>query len=216
MKVNYFTTANIEHKALQMLGKLAEFRARHPLRFQPKEACLLVIDMQRYFLGENSHAFLPSAPVIVPRIKALAKAFQAKDRPVIYTRHINDQSNARMLAKWWDDIIIEDNPLNEIIPELYCEKATMVKKTQYDAFHLTPLAEILDQKGIKQLVITGVMTHLCCETTARTAFVRGYEVLFGIDCTATENEDFHMNTLSNLAHGFAVPFLSLELLKCLV
>jgi isochorismate hydrolase len=47
------------------------------------------------------------------------------------------------------------------------------------------------------------MTHLCCETTARSAFVQGYNVFFPIDGTATYNEEFHFATLTNLAHGFA-------------
>lgn len=51
------------------------------------------------------------------------------------------------------------------------------------------------------------MTHLCCETTARSAFIRGFDVFFTIDGTATYNEDFHFGTLYNLAHGFAVPLL---------
>ncbi len=57
---------------------------------------------------------------------------------------------------------------------------------------------------VEQLVIGGVMAHLCCETTARAAFVRGYEVFFLIDGTATYTEEFHTGTLRNLAHGFSV------------
>ena len=48
------------------------------------------------------------------------------------------------------------------------------------------------------------MTHLCCETTARSAFVHGYEVFFLVDGTATYNQDFHRASLMNLAHGVAV------------
>ena len=56
---------------------------------------------------------------------------------------------------------------------------------------------------VTDVVITGVMTHLCCETTARSAFVRGYRVWFPVDGTATFNLDFHLGTLRALAHGFA-------------
>jgi isochorismate hydrolase len=51
------------------------------------------------------------------------------------------------------------------------------------------------------------MTHLCCETTARSAFMRGFEVFFTIDGTATYNEEHHWAALLNLAHGFATPVL---------
>ena len=77
-------------------------------------------------------------------------------------------------------------------------------KSQYDAFYKSSLQEILEQEGVDQVVIGGVMTHLCCETTARSAFVRGYEVFFLVDGTATYNSQYHQATLRNLAHGVAV------------
>jgi len=55
--------------------------------------------------------------------------------------------------------------------------------------------------------VCGVMTHLCCETTARSAFIRGFKTYFTIDGTATYNEQFHMASLINLSHGFAIPVL---------
>jgi bifunctional isochorismate lyase/aryl carrier protein len=47
------------------------------------------------------------------------------------------------------------------------------------------------------------MTHLCCETTARAAFTRGFQVFFPIDGSATYTREFHLATLRNLGHGFA-------------
>jgi len=208
-------SANIERKAHQMLNKLADFRRYHVLRFRPREAALLIIDMQRYFLDEESHAFLPSAPAIVPGIKNLLAAFRRKNLLTIFTRHANNPQNARMLGKWWSDLIVEGDEMSEIIADLPGDGSTIVKKSQYDAFHQTALEETLKNNGITQVVITGVMTHLCCETTARSAFVRGFEVIFVIDGTATENEEFHMAALTNLAHGFAIPVLGKELLKYL-
>ncbi|MCP4152595.1 MAG: isochorismatase family protein, partial [bacterium] len=66
---------------------------------------------------------------------------------------------------------------------------------------------------ITRVIITGVMTHLCCETTARSAFVRNFEVYFTIDATATYNREFHKSTLLNLSHGFASPVLTSDILN---
>jgi isochorismate hydrolase len=88
----------------------------------------------------------------------------------------------------------------------------LLKKRQYDAFYQTNLAKMLRSQAVKQVVICGVMTHLCCETTARSAFVRGFKVFFTIDGTATYREDFHRATLLNLAHGVATPVLVDEIL----
>ncbi len=89
----------------------------------------------------------------------------------------------------------------------------MVIKSQYDAFYKTNLLQLLKKDKVKQLVITGVMTNLCCETTARSAFIRGLEVFFVVDATATQNELMHRATVINLSYGFAVPVLSKDLIK---
>ncbi|MCL0073039.1 isochorismatase family protein, partial [Dehalococcoidia bacterium] len=98
------------------------------------------------------------------------------------------------------------------IPEFDLSQGVVIEKSQYDAFYETPLDEMLREKGVTQIVICGVMSHLCCETTARSAFVRGFEVFFTVDGTATYTEAFHRATLLNLAHGFAVPVLTHEIL----
>ena len=91
----------------------------------------------------------------------------------------------------------------------------VIEKSQYDAFHQTRLEEMLLERRISQVIVCGVMTHLCCETTARSAFMRGFEVFFAIDGTATYNEAFHRATLLNLAHGFAAPVLIEEIIAAL-
>lgn len=118
-----------------------------------------------------------------------------------------------MLKKWWGDIITKDNDHYCLTDELYFQDAPIIKKTQYDAFYKTELNKLLKKYKVKQLVITGVMTNLCCETTARRAFVEGYEVIFVIDGTATQNEIMHRATLLNLSYGFAIPVLTEDLIK---
>ncbi len=86
-------------------------------------------------------------------------------------------------------------------------------KSQYDAFYHSELTAVLNTYGIDQLVIGGVMTHLCCETSARAAFVRGFEVFFLVDGTATYNREYHQASLQNLAHGFAVLTMTEDLQK---
>jgi isochorismate hydrolase len=211
MSSGYFTKETIDAKAQEMFERLQFFRVRRKIRFDPAEAALLIIDMQRYFIEEYSHAGLPSAAPIIPRIRRLAEVFQTARQPVILTRHLNTQQDAKMLAQWWADVITEESDLSEIAPELNLPNATIVRKTQYDAFYQTSLEKVLREKGVSQLVITGVMTHLCCETTARSAFVRGFKVFFPVDGTATNDENHHWGTLLNLSHGFAMPVLMKEI-----
>jgi isochorismate hydrolase len=69
------------------------------------------------------------------------------------------------------------------------------------------------QSRVSQVVICGVMTHLCCESTARSAFMHGFEVFFPVDGSATYNQAYHQATLLNLSHGFATLTTVAEILQ---
>ena len=118
-----------------------------------------------------------------------------------------------MLKEWWDEIITTENKYYKLSKEIYLAGAPIVKKTQYDAFYKTNLKKILNKYKIKQVLITGVMTNLCCETTARSAFIQGFKVFFVVDGTCTQNEMMHRATLINLSYGFAIPVLTEDILK---
>ena len=164
-----------------------------------------MLDMQDFFLSPDSHAFIPSAPELVPVILELAEEFEMHDLPVVYTRHLNTKEDSGMMGRWWKDTITREDPLSKIHEVFDTSWAGIVEKSQYDAFYNTGLDELLHQLEITTVVITGVMTDLCCETTARSAFVRGYRVLMPVDGTATMNMELHRATTANLAHGFAEP-----------
>jgi isochorismate hydrolase len=209
----YFTNENIDGKSKQMLESVERYSAGRRLDYSPEGSALLVIDMQRYFLDERSHAYIPSAKPVLPRLRRLAGAFTARGLPVVCTRHVNSDGDAGMMSLWWDDLIREGDEFSEIVAELQIPEAFVVRKTQYDAFYRTPLEGHLREKGARRLVVTGVMTHLCCETTARSAFMRGFGVYFAVDGTATYREEFHRASVLNLSHGFAVPVMIDELLE---
>jgi isochorismate hydrolase len=73
-KERYFTPDSIEEKSRDMLHDVEGLKQRHPLKLSRKHSALLVLDMQRYFLEESSHAFVPSATAIVPGIANLIEA----------------------------------------------------------------------------------------------------------------------------------------------
>ena len=166
---------------------------------------LLVLDMQDFFVSPDSHAFVPSTPELVPVIQLLVKEFKHHNLPVIYTKHLNTHSNAQMMGRWWRDVITADNPLSRIHSGFNTSGSVVVEKTQYDAFYRTELGSLLEQLKTTTVVITGVMTNLCCETTARAAFVRGLRVFMPVDGTAAMNMELHKATTLNLSYGFTRP-----------
>ena len=209
-KEEYFTPDNIAREAAAMANALPiNGRAA---AFSLTNATLLIIDMQRYFLCARSHAFLPAAPAIIPNINSLIEAFRNATRPIVFTRHANSAQDAGQMAVWWRELLTRDHPLGDIETTLHFHKDPIIKKTQYDAFFNTDLESRLRQSNTKQLVITGVSTHLCCESTARSAFGRGFAVFIPIDGTATLNRELHSASLSGLAHACAVPVLTGDLI----
>jgi len=217
MKEAYFTSDTIDRQAKEFLGTLLPLRTgkEKKMVFNPEKAALLILDMQDYFLEEFSPAYIPSATAIVPNILKLQDMFLDLGIPVYQTRHINNEENAKQMNVWWNRLITRDSSLSLISKDIYNRNVFSLEKSQYDTFLDTHLEERLLEKRVEQVVITGVMTHLCCESTARSAFSRGFGVFFTIDGTATYNRHFHQATLLNLAHGFALTVLTQELIVAL-
>lgn len=213
MKQQYYTEASIGEQAAAFLAEVAELR-KEPIG-DLSEAALLVLDMQAYFLDPGSHAYVPSAPAILPGVNQLIERFAEEGKLVVFTQHTNTVENAESMAFWWNDLITADHPLYPIAAAVPTGRGVVIQKPQYDAFYHTELEQLLHQRGVAEVVICGVMTHLCCETTARAAFTRGFRVWFTVDGTASYNQDFHRATLLNLAHGFAAPVLVSEVLAAL-
>ena len=196
MKEKYLTPGDIEGNAESLMP---EARTRGP-EFELNKAALLILDMQSYFIAEESHAFVPDSPAIIPRLAGLARRFGAAGRPIIITRHSNTGEDAGMMKRWWEDLLEPGSPGAALEPLLEDLSTDVVGKAQYDAFYNTDLEEILRNSGTEQVVVTGVMTHICVESTARSAFARGFAVFVPADGTATYNRDHHASSLLNLSH----------------
>ncbi len=211
MKSTYFTPHTIYIQAEDLLHTIGQ----KPKRQSWQRPALLVLDLQQYFFKPDSHAFVPSASSILPGLLKLIAAFQQANFPIIFTQHLNTPEDAGMMSAWWRELLTESNPLADLIPSLASYQPQALRKSQYDAFLHTDLDAMLSEEEVTDVVITGVMTHLCCETTARSAFMHGYHVWFPVDGSATYNLDYHMGTLRNLAHGFANLSLVSDLLNTL-
>ena len=211
----YFNGDTEETSASDFLAEIESVRSKHSFTIIPERTAFLIMDMQDFFFNEGSHAFIPSAPPIIKRIIRIRDKCRELNIPVIFTRHVNSKEDSGQMSRWWRDILTREDKMSRIIEELYEPGIIVVEKSQYNTFFKTSLERIHSENNISQIIISGVMTHLCCETTAREAYVRNFDVFFGIDFTATYNRQFHRSTLINLSHGFAVPLLASELMNIL-
>jgi nicotinamidase-related amidase len=175
-------------------------------------AALLIIDMQRDFLepggfGEmlgNDVAQLRRA--IEPN-QALLSAWRRAGGLVIHTREghrpdLTDLPPAKFRRGRGETrigdpgpmgrILVRGEPGHDIIPELYpASGEPVIDKPGKGAFHATDLHAILQNRGITQLVVTGVTTEVCVNTTVREANDRGYDCLVVADCCASYFPEFH-------------------------
>jgi nicotinamidase-related amidase len=170
---------------------------------RPKKPALLVIDMQRYFCEPDAPAYGLDFEIMLEPANALLDVFGKLKLPVFATRYFS-KDEKDPTAKWWKSTLEKDSVWVALDPRLRLPSGTVVlDKHLYGSFSSTDLNKMLKKAGCDSVVICGVMTDLCCETTAREAFQHGYTVYFVGDATATSEPMLHFSALATLAHGFA-------------
>lgn len=177
---------------------------------------LIIIDMQRDFMepggfGDGLGNDVSRLQKIVPTLKRLLDTFRAHNLLVIHTLEchrpdLSDCPPAKRLRgqgalKIGDRgpmgrILVVGEPGNGIIPELTPLPGEIIlEKPGKGAFYRTNLEAILQEKGITHLMITGVTTEVCVQTTMREANDRGYECLLVEDATESYFPAFKQATL---------------------
>jgi nicotinamidase-related amidase len=201
----YATPETLPEATRRWLEKIAPFNT-HPMKLNVPRSALIVTDMQTFFLDPASPTFTVGGLAILPGVKRLIAAFREGGLPVIFTRHVHhpDHLDSGIMGWWWEGMCIEGSPESEVHPELApLPKEKQILKHRYSAFYNTDLETVLRVLKVEDLVITGVMTNMCCESTARDAYFRDYRVFFLADGTGSISEEMHVASLLSLAFGFA-------------
>ncbi|MHB8112957.1 MAG: cysteine hydrolase family protein [Bellilinea sp.] len=201
----YVTEDTISAKGEKWLEHIAPFNT-HAMRLDREKAALLVIDMQYFFLDPASPSYTCGGPAILPKLQKVIHAFRQANRPVIYTRHVHhpDHLDAGIMAWWWEGMCKEGTPESEIHQDIAPRpNEKVIFKHRYSAFYNTDLETVLRSLKVEELVVAGIMTNMCCESTARDAYYRDYRVFFLADGTGSVTEEMHLASLLNVAFGFA-------------
>jgi nicotinamidase-related amidase len=201
----YVTARNITVKTREWLARIHPFN-QHEMRLNTGASALLVVDMQQFFLDADSPTFTCGGEAILPAVRHLIGTFRRARRPVIYTQHVHHPGDldAGIMGWWWKGKCLEGSPESEIHPDLApAPGEKIVFKHRYSAFYNTDLETVLRCLKVEDLVIAGIMTNMCCESTARDAYYRDYRVFFPADGTGSVTEEMHLASLLNLAFGFA-------------
>jgi nicotinamidase-related amidase len=184
--------------------------------FDLKQVALVIIDMQRDFiepggfgaaLGNDVSLLAP----IIPTVAKLLGAFRELGLPVIHTKECHrpdladcppaKRGRGRGALRIGDPgpmgrILINGEPGNDFIPSLKSRPGELViAKPGKGSFYATRLQEELKTRGITHLILTGVTTEVCVQTTMREANDRGYEGLLIEDGTESYFPEFKRATL---------------------
>jgi ureidoacrylate peracid hydrolase len=181
----------------------------------PSRTALVNIDMQNAFV-EGTPLSAPGGVALLEPVNRLAAACRAAGIMVIHTLHVTrpDGSNLGTMGELIEPVragyIHEGSETAKLHPGVGVESDDiLLYKPRYGSFTGTDLDLILRGNGIGTLIITGICTNICCETTAREAAMRDYHVFFTSDGTETfpigdlSVEQIKRATLTTLGLAFA-------------
>lgn len=185
----------------------------HPhANLDPAKTALIVIDLQNGFMVEGiAHALCPNAPAIVPNVNRLATAVRATGGKVFWIQNTHDDD---CLESWSTlhemtppaantkraESMSEGTVGHQLWPELDVKpEDERVLKYRYSAFlpGASELPEKLREQGFDTVIITGTMTNVCCESSARDAMMMNFKTIMVTDGNATNTDEEHNASLMN-------------------
>lgn len=176
---------------------------------------LLIIDVQNDYFDKGAYP-LSNADTAAKNIQGVLSRFRAEGDLVVFIKHINMKEN----AAFFKPETVGSEIYKEIEP---IEGETVIIKHTPNSFRDTGLHSFLQLQKIEELVIAGMMTQHCVDTTVRAAYDLGYSNILLCDCCATRDLVFSGETiaanivqstfLAALSRGFAEVMSSTEYLR---
>jgi nicotinamidase-related amidase len=189
----------------------------YPYAFDLARTALLCIDFQRDFVepggfGESLGNDVSRLRTAIEPTQRVLAAFRERDALVVHTRegHRPDltdlfpakRDRGNPALRIGDEgpmgrLLVRGSAGHDIIPELApLQGEVVLDKPGKDSFYATDLETILRAQGITHLIVTGVTTEVCVQTTVRAANDRGFDCLILSDCTGSYFPEFHESALA--------------------
>jgi ureidoacrylate peracid hydrolase len=185
-------------------------------RCDPRYAALIVVDVQNDFVSPEGSAGkrgddVGAAMAMIPNLTRLIDEARKVGLTIVYIRTTHSEWTD---TASWIYRTSQKSGLNTCregtwgaefydgIAPLPSER--LVIKHRYSAFINTDLNTILKARGIESILVCGVATNVCVETTARDGYMYDYYVTMIDDCSAAYDAKLHMNTLENIRRHFGL------------
>lgn len=210
---NLVAAAKLAHVA--PLGSLQE-------KVDPRHSALIVIDMQNDFcahggLVDKGGRDVSAVQEMARRLPSLISAAREAGAGVVFVRSVYTTDDNRYLSDVWleqaarkqgggytqtpvcRDGFWEGDYYGEVRPQ---PDDIIVTKHRYNAFHKTDLDTVLRANGVRTIVVTGVSTNVCVESTVREGFMNDYYIVLVRDGTAAYSNEEHETTVRNVDRFF--------------
>ena len=179
---------------------------------EPAKTALIVVDMQNAFMLPGvAHSLCPMAEKIVPNINRLAEAVRATGGTVVWIKTTFTPEVLQSWSTYYEmatpqqgrkriEALTADSKGHELWATLDVRSGDLtVEKNRFSAFiqGSSELATILCARGLDTLLITGTVTNVCCESTARDAMMLNFKTIMITDGNAANTDEDHNAALSN-------------------
>ncbi len=194
---------------------------------EPKKSAVLVIDMQNDFchpegsFGKRGLNLLP-AHEMVPILERFVNTARSLGATIVHVRSFLDEKflSPSMVARnrplgREEGICLEGSWGSEFYQIIPAGNDLVLTKHAYSAFIGTDLQERLLAKGTRSLMVTGVLTNVCCESTLRDGFMLGFYTFLVEDCCASIDQAAHLATVENVRKYFGWVLTSRDLIPLL-
>jgi nicotinamidase-related amidase len=204
----YVISDELRARVLRRTGRQHPFDVLHPAH-----TALVVIDMQRYFMELGSPAEVSMAREIVPNINRLASGLRALGGHVVWIRTLADGSwtvydqslaTPERRARRKNSLKKEAAPY-EFWPDLMVEtKDAQITKNRFSAFiqEASDLPRYLRSINIDAVLISGTVTQVCCESSARDAMMLNFKTVMVSDALASTSDQEHAASLNTFYGHF--------------
>ncbi|WAT18368.1 cysteine hydrolase [Aurantiacibacter sp. MUD11] len=194
------------------------------LAIDPRRTAQLVIDMQNGFVEEGAPVEVPAARDVAEPINRISKALREAGGLNVFVQYTTPGPDDPSWSTFYERFgpaagthkaaFQRGSHYWQLWPALEVEDGDIaVEKQRFSAFFpgASNLHEILQERGIDTVIVTGTMTNCCCESTARDAMQANYRVIFAPDANGASTEHEHAATLHTMGRIFADLWSSDEL-----